>query len=87
MAREEVSELYISHLGLKIKTPIRALKGFERTFIKAGESKIIRFELTPEDLSLINADGHAKEFGGKVMISVGGSQPGCANAKGQKDCE
>jgi len=82
MDGEEVSELYVSHLGLKIKTPIKALKGFERTFIKAGESKVIRFELTPEDLSLINADGHAKELGGKIMISVGGSQ---ADAQTRKD--
>ncbi|SDS34249.1 beta-glucosidase [Mucilaginibacter mallensis] len=72
---EEVSELYLSHSGLKVKTPIRALKGFERTFIKAGQSKIIQFELTPEDLSLIDDDGNAKELAGKVMISVGGSQP------------
>ncbi len=84
MDGEEVSELYVSHLGLKIKTPIRALKGFERTFIKAGESKVIRFELSPEDLSLINADGHAKELGGKVMISVGGSQPDAQTRKDKK---
>jgi len=84
MDGEEVSELYISHTGLKIKTPIRALKGFERTFIKAGQSKVIRFELTPEDLSLINADGHAKEFGGKIMISVGGSQPDAQTRKDKK---
>ncbi|HEY5327024.1 MAG TPA: glycoside hydrolase family 3 C-terminal domain-containing protein [Mucilaginibacter sp.] len=84
MDGDEVSELYVSHLGLKIKTPIRALKGFERTFIKAGESKIICFELSPEDLSLINADGHAKEFSGKVIISVGGSQPGAQTRKDKK---
>jgi beta-glucosidase len=82
MDGEEVAELYVSHLGLKVKTPIRALKGFERTFIKAGQSKIIRFELTPEDLSLIGTDGRTKEPGGKIMISVGGSQP---DAQTQKD--
>jgi len=72
---EEVSELYVSHLGLKVKTAIRALKGFERTFIKAGQSKIIHFELTPADLSLIDNDGNTKELAGKVVVSVGGSQP------------
>jgi beta-glucosidase len=73
---EEVSELYLSHSGLTVKTPTRALKGFERTFIKAGQSKILHFELTPEDLSLIDDDGNTKELAGKVMVSVGGSQPG-----------
>jgi beta-glucosidase len=81
---EEVTELYLSHPGLKIKTPIRALKGFERTFIKAGQSKMISFKLTPEDLSLTQADGKTKELNGKVMISIGGSQPDAQTMKGGK---
>jgi len=81
---EEVSELYLSHLGLNIKAPIRALKGFERTFIKAGESKVLHFELTPTDLSLTQADGGIKELKGKIMISVGGSQPDAQTAKDKK---
>jgi len=72
---DEVTELYLSHLGLKTKTPIRALKGFERTFIKAGQSKIIKFELSPEDLKLVDSEGNSKVFKGKLSISVGGSQP------------
>ena len=84
LAGEEVTQLYLSHLGLKIKTPIRALKGFERTYIKAGESKTIRFELTPADLSLIQADGNLKAVKGKLMISLGGSQPDAETAKSKK---
>ncbi|MDF2433511.1 MAG: beta-glucosidase [Mucilaginibacter sp.] len=84
MDGEEVTELYISHLGLKIRTPIKALKGFERTFIKSGQSKVIRFELTPADLSLIQADGTMKELKGKIMISVGGSQPDAETIRDKK---
>jgi beta-glucosidase len=84
MDGEEVTQLYLSHLGLKIKTPIRALKGFERTFIKAGESKVIHFELTPADLSLTQTDGNKKEVKGKIMISLGGSQPDAETAKTKK---
>jgi beta-glucosidase len=84
MDGEEVSELYLSHLGLKIKTPIRALKGFERTFIKAGQSKIVHFVLTPEELSLTEANGHWTELHGKLMISVGGSQPDAQTMKDRK---
>lgn len=84
MDGEEVSELYLSHLGLKIKTPIRALKGFERNFIKAGQSKIIKFQLTPEELSLTVESGHWTELHGKLMISVGGSQPDAQTAKTKK---
>jgi beta-glucosidase len=84
MDGEEVSELYLSHLGLKIKTPIRALKGFERNFIKAGQSKIVHFQLTPEELSLTEANGHWTELHGKLVISVGGSQPDAQTAKTKK---
>jgi beta-glucosidase len=75
MDGEEVAELYLSHLNAKIKAPIRALKGFERMFLKAGESKIVKFELSSEHLSLTDNTGHLKELTGKVKISVGGSQP------------
>ncbi|MDB5018390.1 MAG: glycoside hydrolase family 3 [Mucilaginibacter sp.] len=84
MDGEEVTELYISHLGLKIRTPIKALKGFERTFIKAGQSKVIHFELSQGDLSLTQADGSMKELKGKIMISVGGSQPDAETIRNKK---
>ena len=72
---EEVTELYISHLGLKQRTAIRALKGFERTLIKAGETKDIVFNLSAQDLSVVNTNGDAIEPSGKIEISVGGAQP------------
>jgi beta-glucosidase len=75
MDGEEVAQLYLSHLGIKTKAPIRALKGFERTFIKAGQSKIIKFELNPEDLTLVDAEGNSKVVKGKLLISAGGCQP------------
>jgi beta-glucosidase len=84
MDGEEVSQLYLSHLGLKVRTPIRALKGFERTFIKAGESKVIKFQLTPQDLASIDYDGKAQIFKGKLAVSVGGSQPDAQTAASKK---
>lgn len=75
MDGDEVTQLYISHIGAKIKAPLKALKGFERNFLKAGESKIIKFELKPEDLVLINEAGNSIVVKGKLMISIGGCQP------------
>ena len=54
---EEVVQLYISHQGIQRKTPLKALKGFQRISLKAGESKTISFTLTPEQLSLVGEDG------------------------------
>jgi beta-glucosidase len=73
---EEVAQLYVSGQDKNIQAPLRALKGFQRIFLKAGESKTIQFRLSPEDLSIIDDNGNPIEFSGKVMISVGGGQPG-----------
>jgi beta-glucosidase len=75
MDGEEVVQLYLSHQSKTVKAPIRALKGFERIFLKSGESKVVTFKLNPQDLALTDADGKSVTPAGKVMISVGGSQP------------
>ena len=76
---EEVVQLYISHENKTIKAPLKALKGFRRIFLKAGESKTIQFTLTAQDLSVADATGAYKIIKGKTMISIGGSQPGEKN--------
>jgi beta-glucosidase len=76
---EEVVQLYISHEDAKIKAPIKALKGFQRITLKPGESKMISFTLTPEQLSLVSEDGKMQELKGKLTISVGGGQPDIKN--------
>lgn len=84
MDGEEVTELYLSHIGIKQKTAIRALKGFERTLIKAGETKDITFKLSSADLSITDLNGNLVKASGKIAISVGGSQPDKATALSKK---
>jgi beta-glucosidase len=77
---DEVVQLYISHPGVKGKAPVRQLKGFQRINLKAGASRLVSFTLTPEQFSLINeADGQSYIPSGKLMLSVGGGQPGVKN--------
>ncbi|MCU7550149.1 glycoside hydrolase family 3 C-terminal domain-containing protein [Chitinophagaceae bacterium LB-8] len=75
MDGEEVVQLYISSVDKNVKAPIRSLKGFQRIFLKAGESKVVQFELTPQSLSIADDKGISKPIPGKVLISVGGCQP------------
>ena len=77
---EEVTQLYLTHNGLKTTVPIRALKGFKRTFIKAGTIKDIAFVLKPEDLMIVTKDGEQQFMRGKLTISAGGCQPDKATA-------
>jgi beta-glucosidase len=79
MNGEEVVQLYVSNENKTIKAPLKALKGFKRISLKAGESKIVQFQLTPENLSTVDDKGVLKQNKGKMMISVGGGQPGEKN--------
>lgn len=74
-AGDEVVQLYLTHQKSNMPTPIRALKGFKRIYLTAGQSKIIEFTLRPEDLSIMNDYGQAIEPSGRVLISMGGGQP------------
>jgi len=72
---DEVVQLYVSSGSKAAGAPLKALKGFQRIFLKAGESKTVQFNLSPTDLSIIDDNGNPKQFTGKVTISVGGGQP------------
>ena len=74
-AGDEVVQLYVSHKNAPFKTPIRALKGFQRIALKAGESRFLTFNLRGKDLSVLDVDGKPNVFQGETEISVGGSQP------------
>jgi len=76
---EEVVQLYISHKNNSFKSPVQALKGFERIFLKVGETKTVRFQLSPEQLSIINQNGQAFQPKGKIAIGLGGGQPHVKN--------
>ena len=75
MGGEEVAQLYVINQNKSIKAPIKTLKGFERISLKAGESKTVTFNLSPEDLSHVTADGIYQEYKGAVKIAIGGHQP------------
>ncbi|MGI4806375.1 MAG: fibronectin type III-like domain-contianing protein, partial [Janthinobacterium lividum] len=84
---EEVVQLYLSHSKSTFNAPIRALKGFKRIFLKAGESKNVSFNLTSQDLSLVDEQGNLKELPGSIMVSVGGSQPDAQTQVSKKTVE
>ncbi|HSC39266.1 MAG TPA: fibronectin type III-like domain-contianing protein, partial [Chitinophagaceae bacterium] len=76
---EEVVQLYVSVPGKD--APTRSLKGFQRIFLKKGESRVVRFTLRPEDISIMDNNGNPRKTSGRVTISIGGRQPDAANEK------
>ncbi len=49
------------------------LKGFERIHVKAGESKKVQFAITPELLTMLNANLQPLVEAGQFRIMVGAS--------------
>ncbi|SDE23609.1 beta-glucosidase BglX [Niabella drilacis] len=51
----EVVQLYIRDLVGSVSRPVKELKGFQKVWLKAGESKTISFDITTEDLKFYNS--------------------------------
>jgi beta-glucosidase len=71
----EVAQFYLSDLRASTIVPFHHLVGFERVMLKAGESKTLRFTLTPEMMSFYNDDGNLTIEPGKFRLEVGGCSP------------
>jgi beta-glucosidase len=70
---EEVVQLYIHDLVGSVTRPVKELKGFQKVFIKAGESKKIIFMISAKDLSFYRADMSWGTEPGFFDIFIGGN--------------
>ncbi len=52
----ETVQLYVRDLVGSITRPVKELKGFQKIDLKPGESKVVAFNLTAEDLKFYNSD-------------------------------
>lgn len=68
----EVAQLYIRDLAGSVTRPVRELKGFEKVFLKAGESRRLTFILTPRELSFWRADMTFGQEAGDYRVWAGG---------------
>ena len=62
----EVVQLYIRHNYAPVTRPVKELKGFQRISLKPGEEATVRFEITPEMLSMYSAPKNPDAFPGLV---------------------
>ncbi|MCX6239832.1 MAG: beta-glucosidase BglX [Bacteroidia bacterium] len=77
----EVVQLYIRDLVGTVTRPVKELKGFQKIALKAGESKSVTFNITPEDLKFYNADLKYDWEPGEFIIMVGGNSKEVKSAK------
>lgn len=70
---EEVVQCYIRDLVGSVTRPVKELKGFEKISLKAGESKTVHFEITPEMLSFHRQDMTYGAEPGDFQLFIGGN--------------
>lgn len=69
----EVVQLYIRDVVGSSSRPLKELKGFQKVFLKKGESRTVSFEISPEDLKFYNFDLKYDWEAGDFDIMIGGN--------------
>jgi len=76
----EVAQLYIRDMVGSITRPVKELKGFQKVFLKAGESRILNFTISANDLAFYNASLQFKSEPGDFKVFVGTNSDDCLEA-------
>ncbi|TZF83286.1 glycosyl hydrolase [Pedobacter sp. BS3] len=70
-AGEEVVQLYVHDEVASVVRPVKELKGFQKVFLKAGESKTVSFVINKEKLSFYNSKLQWAAEPGNFEIMIG----------------
>ena len=85
-AGDEVVQLYVRDVQASVPVPRHHLAGFQRVHIRAGQRRIVKFDIGPEHFSAFRDNGEAFIEPGTFLISIGGGQPN-AEAAATVSCE
>ena len=77
----EVVQLYIRDIVGSVTRPVKELKGFQKVFLKAGESKKVSFAITSEDLKFYNSELKYDWEAGEFDIMIGTNSHDVKHAK------
>lgn len=70
---DEIVQLYIHDKVASISRPVRELKGFKRIHLKAGESKEVNFDITPDLLKFYDVNLKEVLEPGQFDLMIGSS--------------
>ena len=68
---EETVQLYIRDMVASISRPVKELKHFQKVMLRPGETKVVNFTVTPEDLKFYNSDLKYDWEPGEFEIFIG----------------
>ncbi len=72
-AGDEVVQVYLQDQLASVARPVMELKGFQRIHLKAGEEKILRFTIHPEQLEMLNDRMQTVIEPGSFRVMIGAS--------------
>jgi beta-glucosidase len=71
---DEITQLDVSFPGHAVSRPNKLLRGFERTTLQPGETRMLRFQVADEDLCYWHEASHSWQLErGDYTVHVGGS--------------
>lgn len=73
VAGEEVVQCYVRDLVGSVTRPVKELKGFDKIALKAGESKVVTFTITPDMLAFHRLDMTYGTEPGDFKLFIGGN--------------
>lgn len=73
VAGDEVVQLYINDVISSTTTYEKNLRGFERIHLLPGESKVVTFNIVPDDLIIINRNKERVVEPGEFKVMIGSS--------------
>jgi len=78
---EEVVQLYIRDLVGSVTRPVKELKGFQKVFLKKGETKKVAFTLTNDDLKFYDINMNSVSEPGMFTVFVGTNSTDCLQSE------
>ncbi len=70
---DEVAQLYVRQTTASVATPVKALKGFSRVHLRAGETQHLTLRIKKTDLAVWGANKTWNVEPGEYAVTVGGS--------------
>ena len=68
---KEVAQLYIRDMVGTVTRPVKELKGFQKVFIKKGETVTVKFNISVEDLKFYNSNLDFVAEPGDFQVAIG----------------
>lgn len=70
---KETAQLYLRDLVGSVVRPVRELKGFQKVFLRKGETKTVSFEIQEDLLAFVASDFQKRAEPGRFRVWIGSS--------------